>query len=357
MRLLSRAIFRRRPAVVRYALALGFIAAALGAKLLLATLLTRDMPALLFFLAITGTALVGGLGPGLLAAVLGTLCDEYFFMAPFGSWRLNDSDQILRLLLFFTEAAVLCTLCAGLRNLHFAERNARRRARRGESAARALQHRMLRVIDNERMRLGHDLHDGLGQQLTAITLLTRSLEERLRLVAPHEAEEASVLTGLAKLAIEWTHDLCRTLAPTDDALDDLPEMLRELATKTAVLFRIGCRFESALSHREIRPVVATHLYRIAQEAITNAIRHGKAQQVLIRLQDNPSGFLLQISDDGGGLDAAKPSAEGMGLRIMRYRAEMIGAELSVRPGDAGGTIVTVSRGGPNTLPEHVDVTH
>lgn len=343
MAFFSNIFFRSRSATARYALAVALVGVALVIKLMLATLLTRDMPALLFFLAITGAALFGGFGPGMVAAAIGTVCDEYFFMAPYGSWRLNHADEFLRLALFFGEAASICGICAWLRATHVSARHALRRARRGEAAARALQERVLRVIDHERKRLGHDLHDGLGQQLTGIALLTKTLEERLLFVAPQEAADASALADLTRLAIDWTHDLCRTLSPTDDALDDLPKMLKELAGKTSKLFRVRCRAEFLLASSDISPVHATHLYRIAQEAITNAVRHGRARTIVIRLCDDPHGLLMEVQDDGVGIGSTLASEEGMGLRIMRYRVEMIGGRIDIRRAPPAGTLVTVRR--------------
>jgi signal transduction histidine kinase len=223
-------------------------------------------------------------------------------------------------------------------------KSARQRAEASAAETQELEGRLLEISDAEQRRIGHDLHDGLGQHLTGIALMTRRLERRLAAAGSADADEAAKLCELAKTAVGWTHDLSRSLSPP--ALDSagLPEALRELAAHVENLFSIQCVAECSPEFERLNLSAGAHLYRIAQEAITNAVRHGHARQVQIRLERIDGDTLsLSVIDDGRGIDgAAEPATEsdGMGLRIMRYRARMIGASIAVAHPVSGGTVVS-----------------
>jgi signal transduction histidine kinase len=147
------------------------------------------------------------------------------------------------------------------------------------------------------------------------------------------------LGDLARSAVEWTHDLCRTLSPGIEDENSLPDLLNDLATKAENLFRTNCCCELAGQAWPIERAVSGHLYRIAQEAITNAARHGKAKHIVLRLEFTDSELVTSVTDDGSGIGAKSASAEGMGLQIMRYRATMIGGSIEIRKQSPGGTSV------------------
>jgi signal transduction histidine kinase len=170
-------------------------------------------------------------------------------------------------------------------------------------------------------------------------MLSRRLENRLATANSPEAPEAAKVSELAKNAVEIAHDLCRTLSPPALESAGLAEALRELAANAETLFRVECTVEEEGPINPPRVGTAVHLYRIAQEAISNAVRHGKAKHVYLRLRSSASVLVMQIDDDGSGIDMTAPSMNGMGLRIMRYRARMIGAEIDIRHRQAGGTEV------------------
>jgi signal transduction histidine kinase len=313
-------------------------AAALAVKLLLVPLVTQDAPFLLFFASVLASAWYGGLGPGLLATGLAAAASNYFFMVPFHGWGLT-SDQLFRLALFVVEGAFITLISARLAA-------ARQRAEQGEAEARLLERRILEIADEEQRRIGHDLHDGLGQHLTGIALMVRRLEHHLTAASSPDAEDARKLSELARTAVEWTHDLTRSLSPAVlETAGGLPEALRELASNAQSIFKIECTFEqdgAALPPVDLASRV--HLYRIAQEAISNAVRHGAAKRVEIDLRGTSDALVLRIADDGAGIghrpgvgEGAR-DGEGMGLRIMRYRARMIGATVNVarRSGGGGG---------------------
>ncbi|HTL30545.1 MAG TPA: ATP-binding protein, partial [Tepidisphaeraceae bacterium] len=155
-----------------------------------------------------------------------------------------------------------------------------------------------------------------------------------------DAEEAMKVSNMAKTAVEWTHDLCRTLATPALESSGLAEALRELAANAENIFSIECTFDQTGDEHDIELTAGMHLYRIAQEAISNAVRHGAAKHVQIALVGSPRAVDMQIADDGRGINETNKSLDGMGLQIMRYRARMIGATMDVRPQELEGTIVT-----------------
>lgn len=322
----------RRSAAFRYALAVVAIAIALGLKLVLQPMLKDPTPFLLFFAAVLVSAAFGGLGPGLLATGLAAVLNNYFFIAPFGHLGLGPTEEQWRLVLFVSEGTFISVICARLRAAH-------QRVEDSAAEARALERRILEISDEEQRRIGHDLHDGLGQQLTGIGLMTRRLEHRLIAAQSPEAGAATKVSELAKAAVAWTHDLCRTLSPPALESGGLEDALRELASNAESIFSIECTFTQEGEPPAADVATGVHLYRIAQEAISNAVRHGKAKQVKILLEGLPNGLTMQIIDDGKGIEPAQKSPDGMGLRIMRYRARMIGAAVEVKHRDGGGTAV------------------
>jgi signal transduction histidine kinase len=218
-------------------------------------------------------------------------------------------------------------------------KSAKQHAEDNAAEARELERRILEITDAEQRRIGSDLHDGLGQHLTGIALMTRRLEQRLNAASSPEADDASKVSALAKTAVAWTHDLSRSLSPPVLESAGLAEALRELAAYAESLFGIECTFEQSGQTKPLDLDISVHLYRIAQEAISNAVRHGKAKQVKLLLSSSASNINVQVIDDGHGIDPSAHSTNGMGLRIMQYRARMIGADLKLGHGAGGGTIV------------------
>ena len=327
-----------RPLWLRYGAAVFVTGAALAVKLLLTPIVSRDEPALLFFAAVIVSAVFGGLGPGLLATLISAACDGYFFMQPFGRWALANVAEQWRLGVFIAEGVFISLICARMQS-------ARRSAESSAAEARELEGRLLETSEAEQRRIGHDLHDGLGQHLTGIALMTRRLQRRLASAgSTEESNDAAKICELANTAVGWTHDLSRSLSPPNLASAGLPSALAELAAHSESVFHIHCSFECVGDSFDRLDVgVAVHLYRIAQEAVTNAARHGHAQQIRIRLEMTNGDTLLslQIIDDGTGIQQpTTATGDGMGLRIMRYRAKMIGAAIELDHPPTGGTVIT-----------------
>lgn len=212
---------------------------------------------------------------------------------------------------------------------------------------------ILETIEKEQRRIGHDLHDGLCQQLTGVALIAKALSLKLAAREPAASAEADEIVGLVNQAIDQTRDLARGLAPVEIEVAGLAPALQKFAATIERLYRIACVFtydESAGFQCRYEPLLATHLYRIVQEAVNNAIQHGKAKRVVIALTAAhiQERGLLTIQDDGIGFEPKPGDKPGLGLRSMRYRGRMIGARLKVNRAAGGGTVVTCSFPHQNT---------
>jgi signal transduction histidine kinase len=209
-------------------------------------------------------------------------------------------------------------------------------------ARERLEQELVRISDREQRRVGHDIHDSLCQHLTGTALAGQVLVQHLQEKDPDSAVGAARVVELIEEGITLSRNLARGLHSVGRSGDGLMEALEDFAASTSDLFRISCRFECPLPVLVSDIQVAQHLYRIAQEAVGNAVKHGRAKNIEIRLEVHKGGKRLCIVDDGVGRPPFQPDGKGMGLRIMSYRADRIGATFSIRRRDAVGTIVTCS---------------
>lgn len=198
---------------------------------------------------------------------------------------------------------------------------------------------ILDISAREQRQIGQDLHDGLGQHLTGIAFLGKVLEQKLAADHVEEANDARKIVGLVNQAINKTRELSRGLLPVVSSADGLMSALNHWASDVEDLFHIPCHFECAEPVLITDVAQATHLYHIAQEAVNNAIRHSRATQLLMSLSGQGGVGTLMIEDDGIGLPKSAPGQAGLGLRIMNYRASMVGGSLELRRGALGGTVV------------------
>jgi PAS domain S-box-containing protein len=206
-----------------------------------------------------------------------------------------------------------------------------------------LEQEILDVSNRERHTIGRDLHDGLGQELTGVALMLRSLATRFKHQFPEGVATLNEIVGLVNQSIESARSLARGLLPVRTDTGGLPFALRELATRSRDLYGLEVNFRAEIwPEITLSETSASHLYRIAQEALTNASRHGHAHKVEILLAVNRSTFLLRITDDGVGLKQAERPTAGMGLKIMRYRANIIGAKIEFGGNQPHGTTVRVT---------------
>ena len=203
-----------------------------------------------------------------------------------------------------------------------------------------LEKEILKVSEREQQRIGHDLHDNLCQHLTAAALAGQVLGERLAAKSLPEAMDAAQVVGMVEDGIELARNLARGLYPVEMEAEGLMAAFQQLANSITRAGRVQCVFECekpVLIHND---ALATHLYRITQEAVRNAMSHGKAKRIGINLTEKNGAITLRVEDDGIGVPENLHQVDGLGIRIMAHRATMIGAEFSVEPAPTGGTIVT-----------------
>jgi len=210
---------------------------------------------------------------------------------------------------------------------------------RDVSVRRRLEQQILAAANNEQQRIGRALHDSLGQELTGIAFLTKVLEGKLENVAPELAEEAGRVVSLVSESLTHTRRIARGLSPVDVEAGGFEQACHELARGTENLFGIRCCFESSGIGNITDSSLATHLYHIAQESVTNAIRHGQASDIRIGLNVRGGQGELSIKDNGNGFPEAGNSRKGIGLHVMQYRAEMVGGYLLTETNETGGVTV------------------
>jgi signal transduction histidine kinase len=205
---------------------------------------------------------------------------------------------------------------------------------------RQLIQEILEISAREQSRIGQDLHDGLSQHLAGIAFLSKVLEQKLFTVSSCDAPQAQELTHLIHQAVEMTRNLAHGLLPVELEEDGLMLALEKLATTKSSVFNMSCVFTCHAPVLISNTAASTHLYRIAQEAVNNAIKHGSARYINISLACQNDKIVLTIEDNGLGFTKDQHTKKGMGLRIMNYRARMIGASLSVGNNTSGGGLVT-----------------
>lgn len=201
---------------------------------------------------------------------------------------------------------------------------------RDMTAERDLETRLLEAGEHERQRVGRDLHDGLGQQLSGLELLCRTLTRALEKRGLPEAKTAHLMVSQIQEAIVQTRALARGLTPVMDRPNGLMLALEELARTTRTLFGVRCAFHCEEPVLLAEHTSALHLYRIAQESVTNAVRHGQARRVDVSLARTARNLVLEIRDNGTGLPARPRNSDGMGFSIMKYRTSMLDGTLRVQ---------------------------
>lgn len=189
---------------------------------------------------------------------------------------------------------------------------------------------LLDAVTAEQRRFAHDLHDGLGQELTGIALLLRTLLTRAAKEGPALEQSLAEVLEHAKRSIATSREVARGVSPVGREHGGLSQALKDLAERVAHQAGLEVAYRGAASGtEELDPLLADNLYRIAQEAITNAVRHSGASKILVRLERSPNRIRLAVEDDGAGLAPGAEASAGLGLGIMRSRAELVGARLRI----------------------------
>ncbi|MGD0744341.1 MAG: PAS domain S-box protein [Verrucomicrobiota bacterium] len=215
-----------------------------------------------------------------------------------------------------------------------------------------LEREILEISDREQRRIGHDLHDGLCQHLAGIELMSQVLAQKLTPQSKDAAKRASDIAKNVRAAIGQTRSLARGLSPVTLESEGLTSALHELAVNTEKLFNVKCHFDGDSPVSVHNHAMATHLFRLAQEAVSNAIKHGKARRISIHLTADPGRIHLAVNDNGKGFPAEIPTSKGMGLRIMRLRTGMIGGTLTIERNAGGGASVICSAPNNPTSPSN-----
>jgi len=205
---------------------------------------------------------------------------------------------------------------------------------------RFMEKEILDITERERKLIGQELHDGVGQVLTGIAVKCKGLALKLKDVSSEKTKEALEISNLANNAISQVRDTARMLYPVDVETGGLVSALKTLASNSNKLLGIMCRFQCSKYGSVQNLVEEKQIYRIVQEAITNAVKHGKAKNVSITLRSTKIGTVLSVKNDGLDFPKLPPGGKGIGLKIMKYRAELIGGSFDIRKGDKGGAVVT-----------------
>ncbi len=205
-----------------------------------------------------------------------------------------------------------------------------------------LEHELMQVSDRERQQIGHELHDDLSQILHGAHFLTAELQNRLSAAGRPEAGELGRIVGILDDALATTRSLSRGLQPVAAVPEGLMNALRDHAARIRQVYGLSCRFMCPQPVHVDDPVVATHLFRIAQEAINNAVRHAQCRRITIRLQDAGERLLLAIRDDGHGRIPPSSRRRGIGLHVMQFRASAVNGSLAIQNRRDKGTEVVCS---------------
>ncbi|MHC4158468.1 MAG: PAS domain S-box protein, partial [Planctomycetota bacterium] len=214
-----------------------------------------------------------------------------------------------------------------------------------------LEKAILDVSEREQRRIGRELHDSIGQQFTGIAFMTKVLEQKLASKLPEEAAGVKEIAKLVNQAMDQTRGLAKGLHPVDLDAGSLVSVLQEFALTTENLFGIRCAFKCDKPVPIDDAEVAVHLYRITQEAVTNAIKHGRTKNIHIGLTYGKKESVLTVKNDGVNFPREfEKRGTGMGLQIMDHRADIIGGSLNIHSGPKDGTIVTCAF--PNKRHKH-----
>lgn len=217
------------------------------------------------------------------------------------------------------------------------------------SERKAMQQEILNIATEEQRRIGQELHDSTQQDLTGLGLLAQNLSDTLQAKSAPESQLAARLAAGISKANRRMRLLSQGLVPVQVDAQGLMAALSELAKSTTELFGVSCSFKCPEPVEVHDNLVTTHLFRIAQEAVTNATKHAQADTILLSLAKLNNVMTLQVLDNGIGIDDKRGAHEGLGLKIMAYRAGLIGGRLKVARAEGGGTLVTCTCRGNKRL--------
>jgi len=311
-----------------------------------------------FQAAVVLTAWVGGVGPGVVAAIQSSLVIDYFSLPPYHAFQLGPND--LARVLIFGAVAILTSLLSGklkranavlTRSQEELEERIRERTQElslaNKSLVREIAQRneaekaILDVSNREQRRLGQDLHDGLSQTLAGVKLMTERVKRELQDGAPPDSGKVALIEARLAEALTFVDTVSRGLYPVELESNGLMAALEELTRNTGRVHPLACRFLCPRPVSVADGAVANHVFRIAQEAVANAVKHAQAARLHVRLVRSGPRVDLSIADNGVGLGRV-PGRNGMGMKLMEQRARIMNGTLRVRSGLRGGTVVRCS---------------
>jgi len=278
-------------------------------------------------------------GPRKLSLVVAVFCALMWFIAGIGQHPFLSNHAYIWVA--FNRLVYFLFVAIGGMALK-SQRDAIRARLEAMTRARALEQEIVRVSEREQMRIGQDLHDGLCQDLAAIDCAAACLKSDLEQRAVPEAEAAGNIQKLLQDAIIEARNLARGISPVHMDAENLPAALEDLVASAN-------RANSANITFALRGLItigdtqtAIHLYRIAQEALRNAVRHSGAKNVAVELREEGQQYTLSVTDDGCGFNGSPPSSTSMGLGTIRYRARLLGATCDIQNQPGGGALVRCS---------------
>jgi len=271
-------------------------------------------------------------GLGVLSVVLWIASDMATGVV-FTSWVFPVWNAVIRIGLYYTFVRML----AYIKDLT-GDLEARVAARTAD--LERMERELLEITERERRRFSADLHDGLGQHLTGTSLAAQVLRKQLAKRGLPEAQQAEGLIALIEEGIALSHKLAKGLQPVEMHSGGLMQALEDFAASASDLFKVSCRFRCEAPVLVPDVAVAEQLYRIAQEATSNAVKHGRARRIELALDVEEDGIALRITDNGIGFSYPGVALDGgLGLRIMAKRASLIGATFSVESHVGTGTTI------------------
>src|SRR5690242_4416450 len=279
--------------------------------------------------------LVCGLGIATLSVVVWVVSDWAAGIPAVRIWNAG-----MALASYFAFAIVLYKLCTLLRELDQRVRDRTIALQREMAERERLDHEIAEIADRERRRLGQSLHDSVGQHLTGTALAAQVLREKLAGRSASEIADADKVVRYLEEGIELTRNLARGFFSPELEADGLNVALQGLAENVTERFGVTCTFNGDEGVRVRDSVTATQLYHIAQEATTNAVKHGQPTKIDIELDQKGQRLTLAVSDNGKGIPDRLPEPPGLGLRLMAHGAALIGGKFSVHRNRDGGTLVT-----------------
>jgi PAS domain S-box-containing protein len=256
---------------------------------------------------------------------------ETVWLAVFGRWLYDEKGEGVRLV--------------GVSFDITERKRAADSLRESQERFHKLERQLVEIAAQEQQRIGQELHDGVGQELTGLGLMAEALGQRVEDTVTEKQIARRLVAGIERVHQE-IRTLSRGLVPVHVELKGLWAALDDLAARAREQSGIPVTFDCPEWVEQPDHAAATHLFRIAQEALSNALRHARPRSVKLALHFEAGGLVLSIRDDGTGMHPPTDESNGMGLRIMQYRAQVIGATLQIGPTEGGGTVVTCTL--PNT---------